>query len=196
MKTPLIALALLILSLAAVLALAEHAPAQAPLFSRSDAVLASRACVHEATFAGETTGDCGGIIQTVQSRRRAGETFSHALERTMPRFAAHTTDRSWVHDLRAELTTGNPEGWPFRYSFHARRGPEGRSDAQRWNAVYLRVSRFMHGEEPLPCNPEPRAWYGRRTDGNVLAERLATGRWREAACGVTRNAFLYAVDPD
>ena len=163
---------------------------QAPRFTPRDALEAARACVHEATWAGGVGGsaDCGGIIQVVETRRRTDESFLSALHRTMPRFAAHSTDRSWVHFLETRVMRDNPPGWPFNV------GVQHYDSA--WHSVYRRVTGFMHGTEALPCEPDPVGWFGRETDSHALAARLATGLWREAVCGETHNAFIYPLDPE
>lgn len=179
---------LLLAGLMAAFSFVRFAHGQEPHFVRTDGLLAAQACVHEATWGGARSGDCGGIIQVVETRRRPGETFSSALRRTMPRFARGATDRAWVSELPYGPLTRDPVRWPFRVpAAHY-------SDA--WRAVLHRVSEYMHGLEPMPCTPAPSAWFGRRTDGNVLAARLDSGRWREADCGETANAFLYAIDVD
>lgn len=161
-------------------------------FTRSDRLLASQACAHEATFAGAHTVDCGGILQTVMERRRPvryvghrrfpAETFERALARTMPRFYAGITGRSWTRFLPTGPIRDNPRGWPYAY--------EARHHNEEWLAVNLRVAGFMRGSEPLPCSPSPSRWFGRTTDGEALRETLAEGRWCEAICGESRNAFL------
>ena len=153
------------------------------VFTRTDRLSAAQACVHEATWAGaEHTGDCGGIIQVVMERRRPRETFSRALERTMPRFYAGVTSRSWTRHLPSGPLRTDPAGWPYEYP--------ARVHDDAWLAVNLRVSRYMRGEEPLPCAPTPDRWFGRTTDGEVLARTLSEGLWCEARCGESRNAFL------
>lgn len=164
------------------------ADAQPSRFTREDGLLAARACVHEATWAGARTGDCGGMIQVVEARRRDGEPFASALRRTMPRFSAGATARAWTLRLPAGPMHADPIGWPYPHAARVH-------DAE-WLAVFSRVRDYMSGTLPLPCTPEPSAWLGRATDGDVLAARLATGFWREADCGETRNAFLYRYDPD
>jgi len=171
--------------LAALSFVVTPAQSQAPRWTRADGLLAAQACVHEADMI--SLNDCGGIIQVIENSRAVGESFSHALRRRMPRFAAGTTDRAWVSGLAwGPITT--LEGWPFLVP--------ARHYSDAWHGVLARVNAYMHGLEPLPCAPEPSSWFGRQTDGNVLAARLASGRWREAECGETRNAFLYAVDVD
>lgn len=160
-------------------------------YARTDALLAARACVHEATWAGRVggTSDCGGIIQVVNARRGEHETFAATLARTMPRFTAGTTSRAWVHGLLAtSRQRAAPPGWPFPNPVTHYR------DA--WRGVYERVRGYMTGAEPLPCEEEPSRWFGRRTDSHYLDAALATGMWREAHCGETRNAFLYHTDVD
>ena len=166
------------------------AAAQATRYSLADALLAAQACVHEATWAGGRggTADCGGIIQVAEHSRAPGETFSSALRRRMPRFAAGTSDRAWVLGLPAGPLRVAPAGWPFRVP--------ARHYAPAWSGVFARVSDYMHEREPLPCSPEPMGWFGRETDGDALAARLATGLWRESDCGTTHNAFVYQIDPD
>lgn len=178
----------LALPVALVLAALFITPArsQAPRWTRADGLLAAQACVHEASFSSLT--DCGGIIQVVETRRAEGETFSAALRRTMPRFARGATDRAWTGELPYGPLTQNPAGWPFQVS--------ARHYSSAWHNVVERVSAYMHELEPLPCSPEPSSWFGRRTDGNVLAEHLASGLWREAECGETVNAFLVRLDVD
>jgi len=163
-----------------------------PRFTSDDGILAARACVHEATWAGAVTNDCGGMIQVVETRRREHETFSAALRRTMPRFSAGRTARAWVLSLPAGPLTADPIGWPYPY--------EASTHAREWRGVYERVRDFMQGARALPCAPEPSMWFGRVTDSRALEARLSSGLWREAECGEgtarTRNAFLYGVDPD
>lgn len=159
---------------------------QAPRWTQSDGLFASQACVHEADF--DSLGDCGGIIQVVESRRRSGETFSAALRRTMPRFTAGRTDRVWALHLPYGPITENPEGWPYTYG--------AAHHSAQWRAVVERVRGYMLGGVALPCSPQPISWLGRQTDGHVLAERLDSGRWRESSCGPTSNAFLYLADVD
>jgi len=162
-------------------------------FTREDRLLAAQACVHEATWAGAThTGDCGGIIQVVMERRRPtryrdghrfpAETFEHALARTMPRFYAGRTTRSWARFLTAGPLRIDPPGWPYAYP--------ARHHDESWLATNQRVAGYMRGSEPLPCSPTPGRWFGRETDGAALASTLAEGRWCEAICGESRNAFL------
>jgi hypothetical protein len=162
-------------------------------FTREDRLLAAQACVHEATWAGAThTGDCGGIIQVVMERRRPtryrdghrfpAETFEHALARTMPRFYAGRTTRSWTRFLTAGPLRIDPPGWPYAYP--------ARHHDESWLATNQRVAGYMRGSEPLPCSPTPGRWFGRETDGAALASTLAEGRWCEAICGESRNAFL------
>lgn len=152
-------------------------------FTRGDLTLASQACVHEATWAGASiTGDCGGILQVVMSRRHEHERFEDALRRTMPRFYAGATTRSWTRHLPFGPIRVNPPGWPYEYpaSHHS----------EDWHAVNIRVSHYMRGEEALPCSPEPVRWFGRTTDHAQLVSALARG-WEEAECGESRNVFLY-----
>ncbi len=152
-------------------------------FTREDRLFASQACVHEATWAGSTiTADCGGIIQVAMERRNRGQSFVEALSRTMPRFSAGITSRSWTLHLPAGLLRVDPPGWPYDY-------PARRHDDD-WLATNQRVAGYMRGAEPLPCSPTPRRWFGRTTDGDALARTLAEGRWCEAICGESRNAFL------
>jgi len=159
---------------------------QLPRWTQADGLLAAQACVHEATWAGVSTNDCGGIIEVVETRRREGETFSSALRRTMPRFTTGRTDRSWALHLPFGPITRNPEGWPF---------PVGaRLHSSAWAGVMARVHGYMRDGVPLPCTPAPSSWMGPGPDGHVIAERLASGRWRTSECGETRNVFLYQVD--
>lgn len=152
-------------------------------FTVGDRLQAARACVHEATWAGsERTADCGGIIQVVMERRHRGETFTEALARTMPRFAAGITSRSWTLHLPSGPLRLDPEGWPYDYP--------ARVHDEAWLATNTRVQNYMRGVEPLPCSPTPRRWFGRETDGEALRATLAGGRWCEAICGESRNAFL------
>jgi len=156
-------------------------------YSRRDVLLAAQACVHETTWAGAATGDCGGIVQVVEARRAEHERFEVALARTMPRFYAGTTSRAWTRGLRAGPITTLP-GWaaPVPASAYT----------DEWHEVYVRTANFMLGREALPCAETPRRWFGRATDHEALERTLATGEWREAHCGETRNAFLYSVDVD
>lgn len=172
----------------------QSEPQRLPGVTRADALLESRACAHESTFEGGVGGtyDCGAQIQVIQTRRRPGETFSHALLRTMPRFAAHTTSRSWVHYLPDGPIRGDVLGWPYPYP--------ARHDSERWHSVYQRVSDFMLGREPLPCAQSPEQWFGRRVDHEALQARLDSGRWVEADCNPggspetqTLNAYLTRV---
>ena len=165
-----------------------------PHVTRDDALMASRACAHESTFRGGRGGtfDCGAQIQVIQTRRGEHETFTHALLRTMPRFAAHTTDRSWVHALPAGPISGDIPGWPYAYP--------ARHDSDAWHSVYQRVSDFMLGREALPCAQPPEQWFGRRVDHEALQARLDSGRWMEADCNPggahetqTLNAYLTRV---
>lgn len=162
-------------------------------FTRADRLLAAQACVHEATWAGaERTGDCGGIIQVVMERRRGvryvdgrrrrADTFEEALARTMPRFYAGRTTRSWTRFLEAGPLRIDPPGWPYDYP--------ARHHDESWLGTNQRVAGYMRGSEPLPCSPTPGRWFGRVTDGDALASTLAEGRWCEAICGESRNAFL------
>jgi hypothetical protein len=168
---------------AAVEAAVELTPPYSYRFTSADRVYAAQACVHEATWAGaELTGDCGGILQVAMERRHRGESFADALARTMPRFAAGITSRAWTLRLPPGPLRVNPEGWPYDYP--------ARHHDDAWLAVNLRVGRYMRGAEPLPCSPTPRRWFGRVTDGDALARTLAEGRWCEARCGESRNAFL------
>lgn len=170
------------------------APERLPAVTREDALLAARACAHESTFAGGRGGtfDCGAQVQVIQTRRHEHETFSHALLRTMPRFAAHSTSRSWVHYLPDGPIRGEVHGWPYPYP--------ARHDSDRWHSVFLRVSDFMLGREGLPCEAPPEQWFGRETDSEALQGRLATGRWVETDCNPggrpetqTLNAYLARV---
>lgn len=162
-------------------------------FTRGDRLLAAQACAHEATFAGaERTGDCGGILQTVMERRRPArlvdghrrraDTFEEALARTMPRFYSGRTTRSWTRHLPAGPLRLDPPGWPYDYP--------ARVHDDSWLAVNQRVAGYMRGAEPLPCSPSPSRWFGRMTDGDALTRTLAEGRWCEARCGESLNAFL------
>lgn len=162
-------------------------------FTRADRLLAAQACVHESTWAGaEITGDCGGIIQVVMERRRPAryvdghrfpaESFEQSLARAMPRFYAGRTTRSWTRFLPSGPLRTNPEGWPYDYP--------ARHHDDNWLSVNRRVQGYMRGAEPLPCSPTPDRWFGRTTDGAALAITLAEGRWCEAVCGESRNAFL------
>lgn len=161
----------------------ERVPPYSYRFTVADRLLASQACVHEATWAGaELTADCGGILQVVMERRRRGESFSSALERTMPRFFSGSTSRAWTRALPSGPLRLDPPGWPYSYPARAH-------DAS-WLAVNTRVQDYMRGLEPLPCSPPPVRWFGRTTDGAALAATLAGGRWCEAVCGESRNAFL------
>lgn len=169
-------------------------PQRLPRVTRADALLAARACVHESTWAGGRGGtfDCGAQIQVIQTRRHDGETFSHTLLRTMPRFAAHTTSRSWVHYLPEGPIRGEVLGWPFHYP--------ARHDSDAWGSVFSRVSDFMLGREALPCAQPPEQWFGRRVDHEALQARLDSGRWVEADCNPggaaetqTLNAYLTRV---
>lgn len=173
---------------------AARVPQRLPHVTRADALLAARACVHESTFRGGHGGtfDCGAQIQVIQTRRHEGETFSHTLLRTMPRFAAHTTSRSWVHYLPDGPIRGEVLGWPYAYP--------ARHDSDAWGSVFGRVSDFMLGREALPCEDPPEQWFGRRVDHEALQARLDSGRWRETNCnptGVpetqTLNAYLTRV---
>jgi hypothetical protein len=165
-----------------------HAQAQAR-YSTADMRLETMACIHEASWSGGLggTNDCGGQIQVVENSRRTGESFGAALRRRMPRFAARTTDRSWVWHLRPGLRE-DPPGWPFRV--HAQH-----YDAA-FHSVYRRVERFMTGAEPLPCDGDPITWLGRRIDGHVIEDRLASGQWAEVDCGRTENWFGVELDID
>jgi len=167
------------------------APQRLPGVTRADALLAARACAHESTFRGGRGGtyDCGAQIDVIQTRRRPGETFSHALLRTMPRFAARTTSRSWVHALPDGPIRGEIPGWPYAYP--------ARHDSEAWHSVYQRVTDFMLGREPLPCAQHPEHWFSRRVDHEALQARLDSGRWVEADCNPggapetqTLNAYL------
>lgn len=162
-------------------------------FTIRDRLLASQACVHEATWAGGTrTFDCGGIIQVVMNRRDDGETFEQSLAQTMPRFYGGRTSRAWVRELRAAPIRENPTGWPWSVpASHYSRS---------WRSVYARVDAHMSGAEPFPCSGAPTRWLGRVADSEMLARDLASGRWREARCGeargdepTTTNAFLERV---
>ena len=157
-------------------------------YSTRDAVLVARACVHEATWAGgiDGTNDCGGIIQVVESRREERESFASALARTMPRFNRRSTDRAWVHAFGLRPVRRDPPGWPSLVPAS--------NFSERWQSVLARVQGLLGEREPLPCVEQPSRWFGRRTDHERLEAVLATGEWREADCGPTRNAFLYAVD--
>ena len=170
---------------------APPAPQRLPGVTRADALLASRACAHESTFRGGRGGtyDCGAQIQVIQTRRRLGETFSHALLRTMPRFAAHTTSRSWVHALPDGPIRGEIAGWPYAYP--------ARHDSDAWSSVFARVTDFMLGREPLPCVDPPEHWFSRLVDGDAIAARVSSGRWVETDCNPggapetqTLNAYL------
>lgn len=175
----------------------EPAEAQPlPGITRADALLESRACAHESTFRGGIGGtfDCGAQIQVIQTRRRPGETFSHTLLRTMPRFAAHTTSRSWVHGLPDGPIRGEVVGWPYAYP--------ARHDSAAWGSVFARVTAFMRGREPLPCAQPPEQWFGRRVDHDALQARLDSGRWVETDCNPggapetqTLNAYLTRTHP-
>lgn len=161
----------------------ELVPPYSYRFTVGDRLLAAQACVHEATWAGaELTGDCGGILQVVMERRHRGETFAEALSRTMPRFYAGATSRSWTRHLPSGPLRVDPEGWPYDYP--------ARAHDEAWLGTNRRVQAYMRGAEPLPCSPPPRRWFGRTTDGAALAATLAEGRWCEARCGESRNAFL------
>lgn len=175
-------------TLASITVAQEDADAPLPSrYSRRDVLLAAQACVHETTWAGATTGDCGGIVQVVEARRAEHERFEAALARTMPRFYAGTTSRAWSRALRAGPITTLP-GW--------RASVPARAYSDHWHEVYVRTANFMLGREALPCAETPRRWFGRATDHEALERALASGQWAEAHCGETRNAFLYAVDVD
>jgi hypothetical protein len=182
--------------LVATLEEAPVAPRRLPGVHRGDALLASQACAHESTFRGGHGGtfDCGAQIQVVQARRREDETFAHALRRTMPRFAARTTSRSWVHGLPPGPLRADPPGWPYQYA--------AMHDSEAWHSVFSRVNDFLGGVEPLPCAERPEMWFGRRVDHEALEARLASGRWRETDCNPggnpqtqTLNAYLTRTVP-
>lgn len=164
-----------------------------PHLTRSDALWAARLCVHEATWAGAHTSDCGGIIQVILNRRDTGETFTEELSETSPRFWAGTTRRAWSRFMLAGRMRVNPPGWPADW-------PPVSSYDDNWHTVYDRVVSYMLGHTPLPCSGHPIRWFGRTTDGRQLREALATGNWVETTCvgdgdDEERNAFLEAA-PD
>jgi hypothetical protein len=142
--------------------------------------------VHETTWAGATTGDCGGIVQVIEARRAEHERFESTLARTMPRFYSLRTTRAWTRALRAGPIASTLPRWASPVP------PSAYSD--EWHAVYTRTANFMLRREALPCAETPLRWFGRATDHEALERTLASGAWREANCGETRNAFLYAVD--
>ncbi len=181
-----------LLILSAMLAV-PSADGQAPRWTARDIQMETLACIHENDWVGGLggTADCGAQIQVIENSRDGTESFTSALLRRMPHFAARTTSRSWVWDLRPNMIA-NPPGWPFPTpAIHYR---------DSLHSVFLRVQGFMRGEEALPCRQEPISWLGRRTDGHVIAERLDSGLWREADCDRggprTREAYLYQIDPD
>ena len=163
-------------------------PSVASAYSDADAHLLARACVHESDWYGGTYNDCGGMLQVIEQRRASGETFRSALLRTMPRFARGTTDRPWPMGLPNGPIVRNPAGWA---------APSGASVySGRWERVLARVRSFMSSAEPLPCDARPWHWFSPRTDGRQITDRLFSGQWRVADCGMTRNVFMYRVDVD
>ena len=160
-------------------------------FTPFDEVMMSRACVHEATWAGgERTNDCGAMLQVILERRRGREPFLTTLARTMPRFTAGITDRSWVLYLPPGPIPIGMEipGWTA--------GPRPAAYSERWARVRARVHDFMAGVEGLPCEESPFHWFDPDEDGDAIAEHLATGRWAEAECGPVANTYLYRIHLD
>lgn len=163
--------------------------------SRGESILAWQACMHETDYVGGTAGtaDCGALMQVIENSRRGAETFGAALLRRMPRFAARTDRRPWIRELTPGRQLRDPPHWPYVH-VHV-----GHYEAQM-SSVWSRVLRFAHGVEELPCNYEPVEWFGRATDGQVIAARLATGRYVEANCSAggprTVQAYLAFVDLD
>lgn len=158
-------------------------------YSRDEVLLAAQACVHEATWAGAQTVDCGGIVQVVLNRQNEGESFAAALRRTMPRFARGVTSRSWARHLVFGPMAQNPPGWPYS-TVHIRN-----YDAS-WRAVFVRTMRYLEGVEALPCPDPVVGWMGRETDHRALERRLSSGFWRVSDCGESRNVFLYQYEPE
>ena len=150
--------------------------------TQEDILKATQGCVHETTWAGGHTNDCGGIVQVIQNSRRPGETFSSAISRRMPRFFGRTTNRTWVLDLQPGPVQDDPQGWPYDVPMSA--------FSSEWNRVYTRTRGFMTGVHALPCRRQPIRWFGRVTDADRLAAALASGDWVDAECGNSRNVFL------
>ena len=188
-----------------------HPPA--PWIRPRDVIWAARLCAHEATWAGGVPGDagvrgtadCGAMIQVIINRREArwpDENFEQVIAHTSPRLYAGTTDRPWAHIMPQGALRANPLGWPATW-------PHARNYTERWHSVYQQTWNYMTGATPLPCDGHVDHWFGRRCDGDRLAEMLATGRWTEVACeshytneegadsltGRTVNAFLEPVRP-
>lgn len=162
-----------------------------PAFTTHDELSMSHACVHEVTWAGgERTEDCGAMLQVILLRRRDEEPFSGALARTMPRFTAGTTSRSWAAMLPpGPLPIGlEIPGWvaPERPAAHS----------ASWLAVQARVHAYMTQGEPLPCAQNPWHWFSPREDGEQIDEHLSSGRWIVADCGTVSNVYLARVDPE
>lgn len=147
-----------------------------------DILRATQGCVHETTWAGGRTTDCGGIVQVIQNSRRPGESFSSAISRRMPRFFGHSTRRTWVLYLQPGPIQTNPEGWPYDVPMS--------EFSSEWNSVYTRTREYMTGAKSLPCRKQPIRWFGRVTDADRLAAALASGDWVDAECGNSRNMFL------
>lgn len=174
---------------------AAHGGAQDPQPTRTDLagiLLSAQLCVHEATWAGASTNDCGAIVQTIRARQAhwgwRGR-FDNALARTAPRFYARRTNRAWTRSLYPEGMRANPLGWPAN-------APPFGAFAERWQAVYNRTRAFYTGAEALPCAQSPVHWYGPVVDRDALQRRLSDPEWRIADCGETRNVFIYNVELD
>lgn len=150
--------------------------------SQEDILMATQGCVHETTWAGGHTNDCGGIVQVIQNSRRPGESFSSAISRRMPRFFGGRTNRTWILGLQPGPVEDSPEGWPWDIPMS--------EFSSEWNAVYSRVREYMTGVRSLPCRRPPIRWFGRVTDAARLAAALASGNWVDAECGNSRNVFL------
>lgn len=161
--------------------------------TQADVLLAAQACVHENSWQGGVGGtfDCGAQIQVFLTRRLAHEPLRHVIERLMPRFAAGTTSRSWVHGLPWGHLREDPPGWPALYP--------ARHDDDRWHAVAERVVGFLRGREPLPCASPPEAWFGRYVDHEAIEHRRELG-WVAIDCNPggapeTETLELYMARP-
>lgn len=174
----------------------DERPEPRPLLrglTQADVLLAAQACVHENSWRGGVGGtfDCGAQIQVFLTRRARGETLRHVIERLMPRFAAGRTTRSWVLGLPWGHLHEDPPGWPALYP--------ARHDDERWHGVATRVSGFLRGLEPLPCERGPEAWFGRAVDHEAIERRRQLG-WLEIDCNpggapTTETLELYMARP-
>lgn len=147
----------------------------------SDALWLTRICVHEASWAGADSNDCGAILQVLRTRW-GHMPVRQALALTCRRFFHGRSQRPWARRMEPGLVrvADWPETWPAARTYR-----------DEFSRVYARAERYVRRIDSLPCRGAPYHWMGNaRRDREVMRAHLANGSWRLLECGGTVNHFL------